>query len=120
MRFKIIALFAIIIINLIGCQKNTPTPVTPNPIKMEVEEKENNDNLLKGVDYFIPHIDLNNCKVTLSVGNPTEVKPPEILDYASNGLLASFMYNDSIDGYIVFYCSPGSSTNNSSYFVGTS
>ncbi len=115
MRIKIIALFAIITITLIGCQKETSTPVTPNPIEMEEEEEENNGDMVEGIDYFIPHIDLNNWKVTLPIGNPTEVKPPEILDYASSDLLAPFMYNDSIDGSLVFYCSPGSSTNNSSY-----
>lgn len=69
----------------------------------------------EGVDYFLPHIDLNNWKVTLPVGNPSEVEPPEILNYASNPALQEFMYNDSTDGSLVFYTYPGSTTANSSY-----
>ncbi len=76
---------------------------------------EEPDPLVEGVDYFLPDIDLNNWKVTLPIGNPTEVEPPEILDYANNELLKPFMYNDSTDGSIVFYTYPGASTTNSSY-----
>ncbi|GJM33847.1 MAG: polyguluronate lyase [Saprospiraceae bacterium] len=70
---------------------------------------------IEGVDYFLPHIDLSHWKVTLPVGNPSEVEPPEILDYAKNELLKPFMYNDSTDGSLVFYTYPASSTANSSY-----
>lgn len=70
---------------------------------------------IEGVDYFLPHIDLSHWKVTLPVGNPTEIAPPEILNYATNDLLQDFMYNDSIDGSLVFYTYPGASTANSSY-----
>ncbi|MEL6192622.1 MAG: polysaccharide lyase family 7 protein [Bacteroidota bacterium] len=66
-------------------------------------------------DYLLPDIDLSNWKVTLPEGNPTEVKPPEILDYATNPLLQKYMYNDSTDGSLVFYTYPGASTRNSSY-----
>lgn len=65
--------------------------------------------------FLLPDIDLSNWKVTLPIGNPTEVKPPEILDYATNETLKPFMYNDSIDGSLVFYTYPGASTANSSY-----
>ncbi len=75
--------------------------------------KENE--LVEGVDYFLPHIDLKNWKVTLPVGNPAEVEPPEILEYGTNLQLKDFMYNDSTDGSLVFYTYPGSSTANSSY-----
>ena len=70
---------------------------------------------VEGVDYFLPKIDLTHWKVTLPVGNPTEVAPPEILDYANNDLLKTFMYNDSLDGSLVFYCYPGATTTNTSY-----
>ena len=65
--------------------------------------------------YKLPDIDLNNWKVTLPIGNPTEVKPPEILDYATNETLKPFFYNDSINGALVFYTYPGATTANSSY-----
>lgn len=65
--------------------------------------------------YNLPTIDLSHWKVTLPIGKPTEVLPPEILDYATNETLKPFMYNDSINGAIVFYTYPSASTANSSY-----
>ncbi|HDZ07189.1 MAG TPA: polysaccharide lyase family 7 protein [Maribacter sp.] len=70
---------------------------------------------VEGEDYFLPYIDLSNWKVTLPIGSPDEVEPPEILDYATDERLLPYMYNDSTDGSLVFYTSPGSSTANSSY-----
>ena len=66
-------------------------------------------------NYILPDIDLSNWKVTLPIGNPTEVIPPQILNYATNETLKPFMYNDSIKGALVFYTYPGASTTNSSY-----
>jgi len=66
-------------------------------------------------NYILPEIDLSHWKVTLPIGNPTEVYPPEILTYGENEMLKPFMYNDSIDGSLVFYTYPGASTANSSY-----
>ncbi|WP_394340340.1 polysaccharide lyase family 7 protein [Maribacter polysiphoniae] len=63
----------------------------------------------------LPNIDLSHWKVTLPVGNPTEVEPPEILDYANNEVLKDFMYNDPKDASLVFMTYPNSSTANSSY-----
>lgn len=83
--------------------KPVPGPVLPTDQKVE------------GVDYFLPHIDLSHWKVTLPIGNPSEVEPPEILDYATNETLREFMYNDSTDGSLVFYTYPGATTANSSY-----
>ncbi len=94
----------------VGC--SVKGEITPAPDK---EEEEPSDQLVEGVDYFLPHIDLNNWKVTLPIGNPTEVKPPEILNYGNLEILKEFMYNDSIDGSLVFYTYPGASTRNSSY-----
>lgn len=88
-------------------QSSSPSS-NPNTQEVQVE----------GIDYFLPYIDLKNWKVTLPVGNgsPTEIHPPEILDYASNSLLQNFMYNDSTDGSLVFYTYPGgATTTNSSY-----
>ncbi|MDF4223263.1 polysaccharide lyase family 7 protein [Maribacter sp. M208] len=70
---------------------------------------------VEGVDFFLPNIDLSNWKVTLPIGSPDEVEPPEIMDYATDERLMPFMYNDSTDGSLVFYTTPGSSTANSSY-----
>ena len=100
-----------------SCSKSDPEPVKedeveepdPKPDPPQVPDK------VEGIDYFLPKIDLSNWKVTIPIGKPTEVEPPEILDYASNEILQPFMYNDSIDGSLVFYTYPGSSTANSSY-----
>lgn len=99
-----LALSLFLTISIVSCQgsssDDTPEIITP-------EEKEG--------DYKLPNIDLSNWKVTLPIGNPTEVLPPEILDYATNETLKPFMYNDSIEGALVFYTYPDASTANSSY-----
>ena len=90
----------------IGCEKDS-TNISPiGEIENIVEEE---------VEYIVPDIDLRHWKVTLPIGNPTEIHPPEILNYASNETLKPFMYNDSTDGSLVFYTYPGASTANSSY-----
>lgn len=76
-----------------------------------VEKEE--ENLDK--DYLLPNIDLNHWKVTLPIGKPTEIYPPEILDYATNETLKPFFYNDSTKGALVFYTYPGATTANTSY-----
>ena len=82
---------------------------TPNkPIVIIVEEVEE-------VGFTLPQIDLGHWKVTLPIGNPTEVAPPEILNYGTNEVLKPFFYNDSVLGALVFYTYPDVSTANSSY-----
>lgn len=126
--FLFLGSFAILLAN---CTEGANLPVKEEiPAKEEEEEmkEENTGNtkdttttetnsttLVEGVDYFLPKIDLNNWKVTLPVGNPTEIKPPQILDYAKVDILKEFMYNDSTDGSLVFYTYPGASTRNSSF-----
>ncbi|GIV31067.1 MAG: polyguluronate lyase [Saprospiraceae bacterium] len=105
------ALFALLSIVLMSCSKKEIKP----PTGPYIPPPDNNKELVEGVDYFLPHIDLSHWKVTLPIGNPTEIEPPEILDYANNELLKQFMYNDSTDGSLVFYTFPGSTTANSAY-----
>jgi len=113
MRKKIVQFFQLIVIlSFLGSCSSTIESTSPTG---SVDSAEVKDTLVEGVDYFLPHIDLNNWKVTLPVGDPTNVKPPEILDYANSDLLKDFMYNDSLDGSLVFYTYPGESTPNSSY-----
>lgn len=104
---KIIQLAFCLVLSISCSEKQIPTP-------MEMEEEDNNGPV-EGIDYFLPKIDLNHWKVTLPIGNPTEVEPPEILEYAGMELLQEFMYNDSTDGSLVFHTYPGASTANSSY-----
>ena len=90
----------------VSCQEDSAT----NKV---VELPENGDNIEEST--ILPNIDLNNWKVTLPIGKPTEVAPPEILDYATNETLKPFFYNDSIKGALVFYTYPNASTANSAY-----
>ncbi|TXN35232.1 polysaccharide lyase family 7 protein [Flagellimonas hymeniacidonis] len=76
---------------------------------VEIPEPDTED-----TSFILPEIDLSNWKVTLPIGRPDEVKPPEILEYATNEKLKPFMYNDSIEGALVFYTYPGATTANSS------
>ena len=100
-------------------QKNIEDSSASNTTTNNQSSNQNNNeipSLVEGVDYFLPHIELSTWKVTLPVGNPTEIHPPEILDYSKNDLLKDFMYNDSTDGSLVFYTYPGgATTTNSSY-----
>lgn len=71
---------------------------------------------MEGVDYFLLYIDFNNWKVILFIGNFIEVKLLEILNYGNLEILKEFMYNDFIDGFLVFYIYFGVFIRNFSYF----
>ncbi|MEM6343523.1 MAG: polysaccharide lyase family 7 protein [Bacteroidota bacterium] len=108
--FLRLAAFCLLVLSMQACDKDDHlTPPTGDYIEPPKETA------MEGVDYLLPKIDLGNWKVTLPIGNPTEVSPPEILDYANNDVLKPFMYNDSTDGSIVFYTYPGATTANTSY-----
>ena len=105
------------ILLFISCScSDSETPPIKEIVEVEIEEEVViEDEVDTNNDYVLPNIDLSHWKVTLPIGNPTEVKPPEILDYANNETLKPFMYNDSINGALVFYTYPYASTANSSY-----
>ena len=112
-RFGLGGFYSLLMITMIiiGCGEKSNDPLIIPPDRSIPPESE----LVEGVDYFLPKIDLNNWKVTLPIGNPSEVEPPTILNYANNDLLKEFMYNDSTDGSLVFHTYPGSTTANSSF-----
>jgi len=60
-------------------------------------------------------IDLSNWKITIPEGNPSEVEPPEILDFETNEMLQPFFYRDSTDNSLVFYTYPAQTTRNTKY-----
>ncbi len=92
---------------LVSCgNSEIKNPLEEDPKEEEEEEEE-------GLN--VSGIDLNNWKVTLPIGNPTEVEPPEILNFSTNPLLQDYMFNDTTDSSLVFFTEPGSSTTNSSY-----
>lgn len=65
--------------------------------------------------FKISDIDLKHWKVTLPIGKPDEVEPPEIFNYGNNEKLKPYMYNDSIEGALVFYTVPDAKTANTKY-----
>lgn len=76
---------------------------------------DNYSNRAKKKKYKIPEIDLTHWKVTLPIGKPDEVEPPEILDYSNSEKLKQYMYNDSVEGALVFYTVPDAKTANTKY-----
>ena len=96
-----------------GCQSSDEELRVP--VNEQLPEEATPEVTVPEKNYKLPEIDLSHWKVTLPVGNPAEVYPPEILSYADNEMLKQFMYNDSVDGSLVFFTYPGSSTANSSY-----
>ncbi|GAB5555830.1 MAG: hypothetical protein SchgKO_00430 [Schleiferiaceae bacterium] len=61
------------------------------------------------------NIDLSHWKITIPEGKPSEVSPPEILDFENNDMLKPFFYRDSTDGALVFYAYPANTTRNTKY-----
>ena len=112
-RTVIVILFGSAII--CSCQKKETTSNEPETVVIDEEDEE-----IPPIEatYKLPNISLTNWKVTLPValnGKLVEVTPPEIIEYAKNEQLLPYMYNDSIEGALVFYTFPESSTPNSSY-----
>ncbi|MDT0605469.1 polysaccharide lyase family 7 protein [Croceitalea rosinachiae] len=113
----IFTLFLIVVLGSCSTDENTPEELELDEVQEDIVEEEE---VIEDVDESVnlPEIDLGNWKVTLPIetnGKPIEVEPPEILNYATNEVLKPFMYNDSINGALVFYTYPGATTTNSSY-----
>ncbi|CAM4083085.1 polysaccharide lyase family 7 protein [Zobellia nedashkovskayae] len=116
-------LFLIVLFSLWSCDNSSDAieneveeeMVAQEEIQEEVEIIKETPEEVVEETFLLPNIDLSNWKVTLPTGSPDEVEPPEISDYATDDRLLPYMYNDSTDGALVFYTSPGSSTTNSSY-----
>ncbi|WP_405413092.1 polysaccharide lyase family 7 protein [Maribacter sp. Asnod1-A12] len=76
-----------------------------------INKKKNNSEIKK---VKLCNIDLSHWKVTIpegkGKGGAISVEPPEILKYATNETLKSYMYNDSIQGALTFYAYPTTAT----------
>lgn len=112
-KFYIVFLLMLSLALQVSCQESSNNDV--NTFYEDYINDVNTDNNSQESTYKLPNIDLSHWKVTLPVGKPTEVYPPEILSYAVNETLRPFFYNDSINGALVLYAYPNSSTANSSY-----
>jgi len=102
---RISELLALFILMTMFCSCD-PTPEPPGPGEVEPTMQDT----VERAD-----IDLSNWKVTLPIGNPSEIEPPKILEYYNLDIAKPYMYDDLDDLSIVFYTEPGSSTANSSY-----
>jgi hypothetical protein len=119
-NLKLLFLGVVFTVFVAACQNSDASEVEEVFNEEQIDEVEEVDDVeevdeVPEVTYKLPNIDLSHWKVTLPIGNPTEVSPPAILNYATNATLKPFFYNDSINGALVFYTYPESSTANSSY-----
>lgn len=112
-KFYIVFLLMLSLTLQVSCQESSNND--DNTFYEDYINDVNTDNNSQESTYKLPNIDLSHWKVTLPFGKPTEVYPPEILSYATNETLKPFFYNDSINGALVLYAYPNSSTANSSY-----
>lgn len=109
MKFKLAFIFFLSIVLTGNCQISRKESKEDTKTKTHKRKK-------KKRKVKLPDIDLSHWKVTLPIGKPDEVGPPEILDYANNDLLKKYMYNDSARGALVFYATPtNSTTSNTKY-----
>lgn len=117
--FKVFVSFTVASILLAtGCQKADSVEVSKYDVENPFDNIQGSNEETGENDFVLPEIDLSNWKVTLPIkvdGKLVEVEPPEILDYAKNEVLKPFMYNDSVNGALVFYTYPESTTTNSRY-----
>lgn len=111
-KMKVAFAFVILAIFSTGCSDDNEEVVEEQVV---IDEPIDETPVVEEESFLLPDIDLSNWKVTLPIGSPSEVKPPEILNYGTNESLKPFMYNDSTDGSLVFYTYPGATTANSSY-----
>lgn len=107
MKFKFLVVFLLASVFIANGQvvDNSSDGITKTEKKAKKKKRKK---------HKLPKIDLSHWKVTVPVANedgkPYEVEPPEILDYANNEKLKTYMYNDSTKGALVFYAHPTSST----------
>ncbi len=106
--FKI-CLFSLVVC-ITCCTTDETTPSGEHTDNPNTEEETNEEDLVERAD-----IDLSNWKLTLPIGDPTEIEPPEILEYYNIDDVKPYMYDDEEELALVFYTEPGSSTTNSSY-----
>jgi len=109
MKFFAFFLFAFFIVSSINAQTDDQKDDVKQTVKKKAKKKK------KKKKTRVADIDLSHWKVTIPVGKPDEVEPPEILKYAEIEKLKPFMYNDSTDGSIVFHAYPEQTTANTKY-----
>ena len=114
-RKEILTTLLIVFISVNVTSQEKISSTTESDEKIEKQDKKRKQKKKqKKKKVKLPDIDLSHWKVTIPVANekgkPYEVEAPEILDYANNEKLKTYMYNDSTKGALVFYAHPTSST----------
>ncbi|QDO92609.1 polysaccharide lyase family 7 protein [Formosa sediminum] len=106
-RKEILGLLVIVFLSVNAtCQEKTSS-ATDSSSKTEKKNK-------KKKKYKLPKIDLSHWSVTTpernAKGGAMNIEPPEILNYATDERLIPYMYNDSVNGALVFYSYPSDAT----------
>jgi hypothetical protein len=109
-RRGLLVCILLIFLSANATSQNKKSSVAESDVEVEKRTKSKRKKKVK-----LPEIDLSHWKVTLPIGSPNEVGPPDIFDYATNDALKPYMFNDSTDGSIVFYTVPGKTTANTKY-----
>ncbi|WP_298755214.1 polysaccharide lyase family 7 protein [uncultured Psychroserpens sp.] len=111
-RKEILTILLMVFISVNVSSQEKSSNITESDKKTEKQDKKRKKKKKKKVK--LPDIDLSHWKVTIPIANdkgkPYEVEAPEILDYANNEKLKTYMYNDSVKGALIFYAKPTSST----------
>ena len=97
-----------LVFNTVG--QNMSNSVKDSDLKIEKKDKKKK----KKTKNKLSNIDLSHWSITTPAlnerGKATTIEPPEILNYANDERLIPFMYNDSINGGLVFYAYPSDAT----------
>ncbi|PNW27474.1 polysaccharide lyase family 7 protein [Formosa algae] len=109
-RKEILGLLVIVFLSVNAtCQEKTSS-ATDSSSKVEKKDKKKK----KKKKYKLPKIDLSHWSVTTpelnKKGGAMNIEPPAILDYATDERLIPYMYNDSVNGALVFYSFPSNAT----------
>jgi len=108
-KIGVVILYSLFVLMFFTACNSTNEPMPPNISTTPIDDDDEEETETKSI------IDLHNWKVTIPTDDPSEVQPPEILEYATNKDLKKWMYDDSNDSSLVFYTEPGSTTPNSKY-----
>ncbi|WP_159021534.1 polysaccharide lyase family 7 protein [Formosa sp. L2A11] len=107
---EILALLVIVFLSVNATCQEKASSATDSSSKVEKKDKKKK----KKKKYKLPKIDLSHWSVTTpelnKKGGAMNVEPPEILNYATDDRLIPYMYNDSVNGALVFYSFPSNAT----------
>ncbi len=108
-RIEFLLVFIVLFLSINTVSQNREKHVSNSEVRIEKKKKKKRRKKIR-----LPDIDLSNWKATLPIANdegkPYEIKPPDILNFATNKMAKPYMYIDSVAGAIVFHAMPTEST----------